>query len=167
VPSVRRGCPESDRSWRRSPIPTIASRPRWTSGSMTPPLPSPPITAPVSFIRLATLISPTGVRNDFGTGVRGRCHPPPASWRGLRPLRGRSGASPRRAVRAQTPPPKRSCILRRRAPLFSVMRTRRSTSGSTAIPRSAFSARTARGETGEVLRYLAREYGRTPPRRRS
>ena len=55
----RRSCAISDRMYA---IPTNGSRTQPTRGSITPPLPSPPITAPTSRIRATTFASPTADR---------------------------------------------------------------------------------------------------------
>ena len=55
-----------------------ASRPRWSSGRITPPLPSPPITAPSSLMARATLASPTGDRTNLAP--KSPPHPRRPGW---------------------------------------------------------------------------------------
>ena len=57
---------------RSRPPPAGASRPMCSAGSMTPPLPSPPITAPSSRMARATLASPTGARTSRAPRGAGR-----------------------------------------------------------------------------------------------
>ena len=62
--------PSSTSTCRMRAAPIGASRPRWTSGRMTPPFPSPPWGAPRSRMRAARCPSPTGARTASPPAVR-------------------------------------------------------------------------------------------------
>mmetsp|Transcript_44502 Transcript_44502/g.112132 ORF Transcript_44502/g.112132 Transcript_44502/m.112132 type:complete len:200 (+) Transcript_44502:428-1027(+) len=105
----------------------------WMSGSITPPLPSPPITAPRSTITLATWISPTGVL------ITSQPYLAPSSSMTRDVLRFLQ-MGPRLPQRPTTSSTAIASVYSSPSgsPLSSIS-TQRSTSGSTAIPRSAFS----------------------------
>ena len=106
-----------------------------SAGRMTPPFPSPPMTAPSSRMVRATLASPTGARRNRAPCARAP-HPQPRGWsRGSRP---RSAILPHRcAVPAPPGRRRRGCSPRRSACPRSSTSASRSTSGSTAMPMSA------------------------------
>ena len=118
--------------------PHRASRPMCSAGRITPPLPSPPITAPSSRMARATLASPTGARTNRAPASPGRVLDHQAGGEvGHHHWAGRPGGADRAlAAPAPAPPaPRRpGCSPRRSARPVSSTSASRSTSGSTANP---------------------------------
>ena len=77
--------PDVARRCKIRATPRGASRPMWRAGYITPPFPSPPMTAPRSRMARATLASPTGARSAGWPRLHGP-HPQPPGWsKGSRP----------------------------------------------------------------------------------